>query len=317
MSNLATIENNQVGGGLAIRSMDDLNQLSEILFKSGYFADAKSVAQCAVKVLAGKEMGFGTFASMKGIHIVQGNPSVGYQLMAKAIKRHPNYDYRTIKLSPKECEIAFFERVNGEWVELGRESLTMTEAIERKLNQSWSKQDNQWKDKPTWKQHPKNMLFARCITNGQAFYCPDVFDMPVYLDDELEGDFPTPEALNGDAIATQAVEVVEHSQLSTITANQLKRLCTIGSNHGWDDDLEAYKELVESFGYKSRKSITVDKYEDICAWLERDPEEFRKAHNMAYTADIPGLDADEDDGAFEVQESLGELSYPHGYGTDD
>jgi len=36
-----------------------------------------------------------------------------------------------------------------------------------------------------WEKYPRNMVFARAITNGARWYCPDVFNGPIYTPDEL------------------------------------------------------------------------------------------------------------------------------------
>jgi len=33
---------------------------------------------------------------------------------------------------------------------------------------------------------PKNMLFARAISNGVKWYCPDIFSGPVYVPEEMQ-----------------------------------------------------------------------------------------------------------------------------------
>ena len=70
----------------------DLFRLGDVLSQSGYFADARQAAQAIVKVLAGRELGFGPIASMTGIHIIQGRPAIGADLMAKAVKRSGRYN---------------------------------------------------------------------------------------------------------------------------------------------------------------------------------------------------------------------------------
>ena len=40
-------------------------------------------------------------------------------------------------------------------------------------------------DSATWKNFPRNMLYARAISNGAKWHCPDVFGGPVYTPDEL------------------------------------------------------------------------------------------------------------------------------------
>jgi hypothetical protein len=153
--------------GLAIRSMDDLSRMSKMLASSGYFADAKDAAQCGVKVLAGMEMGVKAFAAMTGIHVIQGKPAAGSGLMAAAIKKHPNYNYRVLELSETVCKIQFYE--NGE--KCGVSEFTAAEALA-----AGTKNMNKF---------PKNMLFARAISNGVRFYCPDVFEVSVYTPEEL------------------------------------------------------------------------------------------------------------------------------------
>ena len=70
---------------LAVFSLEDTMSLGSVLAKSGYFSDAKGEAQAVVKVLAGREMGFGPIASMTGVHIVQGKPTIGANLLGAAI----------------------------------------------------------------------------------------------------------------------------------------------------------------------------------------------------------------------------------------
>ena len=77
-------------------NVDELYRIGKMLALSGYF-DAKgnndtAIAQICTKVLAGAEMGYGPFASVQGIHIIQGRPSIAANLMAAAVKAHPMND---------------------------------------------------------------------------------------------------------------------------------------------------------------------------------------------------------------------------------
>jgi hypothetical protein len=41
-------------------------------------------------------------------------------------------------------------------------------------------------NKDNWKKYPRNMLFARAISNGQKWYAPDVYNgVTVYTPDEM------------------------------------------------------------------------------------------------------------------------------------
>lgn len=156
---------------MAMGSLSDPKELGTMLAASRYFEDAKDAAQAVVKVLAGQELGFGPIASMTGVYIVKGRVTLSANLMAASIKRHPKYDYRVRDLTDELAVVVFFE--NGE--ESGSSEFTMAMARQAGLANS----DN-------WRKYPRNMLFARAVSNGAKWFCPDVFaGAPVYTPDEL------------------------------------------------------------------------------------------------------------------------------------
>lgn len=154
----------------AIKKYDppaDIMQLGSVLQRSGFFDDIKSEAQAIVKVMAGAELGFGPIASMTGIHVIKGKVAVGANLIASAIKRSGRYDYRVREHSDTVCEIQFFER--GQPIGVSR----FTEADARRMQTQ------------NMNRFPKNMLFARALSNGAKWYTPDIFGGPIYTPDEL------------------------------------------------------------------------------------------------------------------------------------
>lgn len=161
--------------------LDTIQRTGRMLAASGYF-DAKgdgpqAVAMMATKILAGREMGFGPFASVNGVHIINGKPSIGANLMASAVKSRGRYNYKIIELTAKICRIEFYEREGEKWVSAGVSEYTIDEA------------PAELKAKPVWKAYPKNMLFARALSNGVRWYCPDVFSgNAVYVPEELGAD---------------------------------------------------------------------------------------------------------------------------------
>ena len=155
-----------------VQNVDDLGRVGMMLAKSGYFIDATDAAQASVKVLAGMEMGFGAFSSMTGIHLIKGKPTVGANLMAAAVKASPKYDYRVLKMEDDEVCIEFFERVNGKLESIGKSKFDVRDA-QKAGTQNMGK-------------FPRNMLFARAISNGIKWYCPDVFNgSTTYVPEEL------------------------------------------------------------------------------------------------------------------------------------
>jgi hypothetical protein len=154
-----------------IRSMDDAERAAKAMSASGFFADSKQASQAVVKILAGQELGFGPFASMTGVNIIQNKPVLAANLMAAAVKRQGKYNYRVVSLTDTECELSFFE--GGQ--EVGRSKFTKDDAEKAGLL-----------GKDNWKKFPRNMYFARALSNGQKWYAPDVFNgATVYTPDEL------------------------------------------------------------------------------------------------------------------------------------
>jgi hypothetical protein len=146
----------------------DVEKVANAMVKSGFFADVKDASQAMVKIMAGQEMGFGAFASMSGIYIIQGKPSVGANLMAAAVKGSGKYDYKVTVMNDKECTIIFTQ--SGK--DIGTSTFTLEDA---------KKVQTKNMDK-----FPRNMLFARAMSNGVRWFTPDIFlGAPVYTPDEL------------------------------------------------------------------------------------------------------------------------------------
>jgi hypothetical protein len=147
---------------LQVSSVDDLQRLARLFAASGLFARAGNpdaqLAQCAVTLLAGMEVGCTPYQSITSIHIINGKPAFSAQLLAQAIKKHPRYDYRVLQKDAKTCRIRFLE--NGE--ELGIETFTAEMAERAGLLKN-----------PTWRSYPEAMLFARALTAGMRTHCPD------------------------------------------------------------------------------------------------------------------------------------------------
>jgi hypothetical protein len=177
------MSNEIVKSAPAINSMDDLARVSDMLAKSGYFRDASDAAKCGVKVLAGLESGFGAFAAMAGVHIIEGKPSIGANLMALAIKRSGKYNYKVTENTNTQCVVEIFERWDGKWESVGLSRFNMDDAKAAGVRLKDSKGN------PTpWAKFPRNMLFARAISNAVRWYCPDCLSLTAYVPEELGAD---------------------------------------------------------------------------------------------------------------------------------
>jgi hypothetical protein len=159
--------NTQVSTVQPINTTDIMN-ISKAFYESGMFTDIKSIAQAMVKIQAGQEIGIPPFAAMTGIHIIQGKPTIGAGLIASRLKGSGKYDYRVVEASEKVCSIDFYQGNT----KIGNSTFTIEDA-KKALTKNIDK-------------FPKNMLFARAISNGVKWYCPDIFSGPVYVPEEMQ-----------------------------------------------------------------------------------------------------------------------------------
>ena len=167
---------------LQVSSVDDLARLARVFAASGLFGRAGNqetqVAECAIRLMAGMEAGFSPFASATGVHIINGRPAFSANLLAQAVRRHPDYDYRVLEKTAQLCRIRFLSR--GET--LGEELFTIEMAERAGLLKN-----------PTWRSYPEAMLFSRALTAGMRTHCPDALGgHPAYTPEELGGDDVVP-----------------------------------------------------------------------------------------------------------------------------
>jgi hypothetical protein len=145
----------------------EIMSIGKAFAESGMFPDTKSAAQAIVKIQAGQEIGIPPFAAMSGIHIIQGKPTIGAGIMASIVKGSGKYDYRVVESTEKVCSIDFYQGKE----KIGNSTFTIEDA-KKALTKNLDK-------------FPKNMLFARAMSNGVKWYTPDVFSGPVYVPEEM------------------------------------------------------------------------------------------------------------------------------------
>lgn len=148
--------------------IQEIMTMSEAFAASGMFPDVNKAGQAMVKIIAGQEIGIPPFQAMNGIHIIKGKTTLGAGIIASRVKGSGKYDYAVNQLDEKACNIDFFEGKK----KIGNSTFTIEDA---------KKAGTQNLDK-----HTRNMLFARAISNGVKWYCPDVFTGPVYVPEEME-----------------------------------------------------------------------------------------------------------------------------------
>jgi hypothetical protein len=185
-----------------IMPVNDIMSMSKMFVESGMFTDAKSVAQAFVKIQAGQEIGLAPFAAMSGINVIMGKPTFGAGIIASSVKSSGKYDFKVIEMSDKICSIDYFEGKE----KIGNSTFTIEDA---------KKQGTKNLDK-----FPKNMLYARAMSNGQKWFCPDVFQMAVYV----------PEEMQETTVDVNHVEVIEpiEVKIPILSEKQLEKLLDLG-----------------------------------------------------------------------------------------
>lgn len=168
---------------LAVPAQSEMGEhwrAAQLLARSHYFHDGTpntplSPEKAFSKILAGHELGFGPIASLRGIYVVKDQVTYSAQIIAAAIQRSDRYRYRVVSLDNEGCVLRFFtrERPGLEWVPLGVS--TFNKADQQAAGLSGV----------NWQHYPRNMMFARALSNGARWYCPDVFMGPIYTPDEM------------------------------------------------------------------------------------------------------------------------------------
>ncbi len=190
-------------------------EIANVFKASGLFPDLKSEAQAFVKVIAGRELGIGPMAAMQGLFVIEGKVTFSANLLAAQVKQSPTYDYLVREHGAAGCRIDFLQ--NGEVI--GTSEFTMEDATRAGVA-----------GKSNWKRYPKAMMFARALSQGVRWYCPDVTaGSPAYVPEELgaettaEGEPITAEVVPAPELAASREPVppevpLDAETIATITA---------------------------------------------------------------------------------------------------
>lgn len=163
--------------------MTDPLAIGQVMARSGLFPDITRVSQAVVKVLAGRELGIGPFAAMSDIHIIEGKPVIGARILAALVRQSAVYDYEILEWTNERCAIDFYR--HGQKLEP-----TVTFDQEDAKRAELDKPTRAGKPSNHMK-FPRNMKFARAMSNGVGLHCPDLTaGAPVYTPDELGVDDP-------------------------------------------------------------------------------------------------------------------------------
>jgi hypothetical protein len=164
-------------------------RLASLFALSGLFTDSgtkerplskeEAIAQAFVKIELGESMGFTPAESMQGIDIIKGRPAIGAHLRATRMKA-AGYDWQFARHDEKGCKVFLFR--NGKPLLNKDGSQANCEFTEAEANRINKGRDGTLKD--NWKNAPKNMYFARTITNAQRWFASEVLNVRILSTEE-------------------------------------------------------------------------------------------------------------------------------------
>lgn len=156
--------------------VDLMFRIAKAYSLSKFWEDVDAEAKAFVIISAGRELGLMPFQSLQFIDVIKGKPVLNSQFFAVMIKEHEHYDYHVVEISNERCEIHFLR--DGEI--LGTSTFDQEDAKQAQLLGSKGQM---------YEKYPRNMLFARALSNGAAWFMPDVIGVRAYVEGELEDDY--------------------------------------------------------------------------------------------------------------------------------
>lgn len=149
------------------------------VFKSG--GTRLSTEEIFVVIMAGQEYGWGPAASMSNLNLMDGRPELSADAQARFIKAGGKYEYRVTEHTDEACELTILDAKTGEIIGVERYTMDDAKRMGVKMTTSGGRPTN-------WAKVPRNMLFARCVSNACAFHCPDAVPMRTYTVGEIDSE---------------------------------------------------------------------------------------------------------------------------------
>jgi hypothetical protein len=159
--------------------MDALWRYAKAYSVSRMFPDVESAEQAFVKISAGAELGMAPFQSMNSIDVIKGKPVVKPALLAGLLDSNTDYDYTVEWEGETACTITIFK--GGKERGVSRFSMEDAERAGLLKPSSNGRPSN-------YLVYPRNMLWARAMSNAVRWYAPGLTMGPVYVDGEITAD---------------------------------------------------------------------------------------------------------------------------------
>lgn len=194
---------------MAIQTLDDMDRVAKSIAGSGMFGITRPDQAIALMLLCQAE-GLNPIAALRRFHLIEGKPSMRadamqgeFQTRGGGILWHRRTDAEVAasffedakkmdKQAVERCKVRY-EAMSSNDLKTADEQAwpgevtvirTMADADAKKTSMSWNKEKGEWKRKHVWQANPRQMLTARCVTEGIRLTNPALI-AGIYSEDEV------------------------------------------------------------------------------------------------------------------------------------
>jgi len=272
----------------AIVSLGDMQTMAKSIAESGMFG-VKTEAQAMALMLLCQAEGIHPVMALRRYHIIDNKPAYRAdalqgefeqegailwhernerEVSATFFRDKRKVDGESIKRSKQRYDALMAGQPASMFAEIGEVTIirTMADAIEKHVAQSY-KEGKGWVMKWNWQQSPRQMLHARCLTEGVRAINPGLV-AGIYTEDEIIDMGPEPTDLD----QRPSAEVIERNvKQATANATEAELVIPEQSTERVTDDKPSGAPAVNSFPADSAQDsndygplkITEDNYGEL------------------------------------------------------
>lgn len=246
----------------AIVPIADVERMALAIAKSGLFG-VKTPDQALALMLVAQAEGLHPAIAARDYHIIQGRPAKTADAMLRGFLQSGG-TVKWHKSDDTAADATFSHPAGGE--------LRITWSMETAKKAGLAGKD-------MWNKYPRQMLRARCISEGVRAVCP-MATSGMYVPEEVEDivaeqkakDVTPPKVTMEHPAPVE--NIVEKALVGTkvVTANQIKRLWTIAHDSNWTDE-DVHKNLKRTLKIESVKELMAGDYDKFCTYMQNNPKE--------------------------------------------
>lgn len=162
--------------GMNIPTSDELKVMQALavsIAASGKYPQLRDQAQVLTMMLIGHSLNISPIAALSGIYIFDGKVALGAYLMLGVVQRSGRYRYMWVEQSDERCSLMLWEDGHKD------------EGVKVVWTLDMAKAAGLYPRKDNWKNHPRQMLEARCVSEAIRLRAPEILLGGAYTPDEL------------------------------------------------------------------------------------------------------------------------------------